>query len=288
MTLTTDLGPLDGRVLVGGGAYGNLQALEAFDRLAGGLGIPPGNVIHNGDIAAYCADADACSDLARTRGWASIKGNVEAQLAAGAQDCACGFAAGGVCDTLAARWYAHIDRTLQPRNRAWMANLPDHLRFTLAGKAFTVVHGSPLKTNRFMFASLAMDDFSAELDAAGGDAVIAGHSGIPFTRLIGRRAWTNPGAIGMPANDGTRRVWALLLEPRDGGIRFSHLAFNYDCRAAAARMRACHLPEGYADALETGLWPSLDILPATERKRTGTALALTDTHWLATVTQAAE
>ena len=287
MTSTADLGILSGRVLVGGGAYGNIQALEAFDRLARDMGIAAGHVIHNGDIAAYCADAEACCDLAGSRGWHAIKGNVEARLAQGAADCACGFATGGACDALAARWYAHIDRTLGPGHRRWMAGLPDHLRFTLAGRTFTVVHGAPRQMNRFMFASLAQTGFAAELDAAGSDAVIAGHTGIAFTRLIDRRAWINSGAIGMPANDGTRRVWALLLEPAGNAVTLRHLAFDYDSRTAAARLRAVGLPEGYAVALETGLWPSLDVLPPAEHAATGVALAPPDVSWSAPLRRAA-
>ena len=34
-------------------------------------------------------------------------------------------------------------------------------------------------------------------------------------------------------------------------------------------MRAAGLPAGYADALETGLWPSLDVLPPAERAAAG-------------------
>ena len=37
------------------------------------------------------------------------------------------------------------------------------------------------------------------------DAIIGGHSGLPFTQTLGSRLWHNPGAIGMPANDGTPR-----------------------------------------------------------------------------------
>lgn len=272
MTVTVDLGPLSGRVLIGGGAYGNLQALTAFDRLALDLGIASGNVIHNGDIAAYCADPAACIALARTRGWVAIKGNVEAQLAAGLDDCGCGFAAGSACDGLSALWYAHADRTLGLEARQWMAGLPDHLHFTLAGRRFTVVHGSPARINRFMFASLAHEEFVRELDAAAGDAVIAGHTGIPFIRPLGRRLWANPGAIGLPANDATPRVWALLLEPGPAGIRFTHLALAYDTGAAARALRAAGLPEGYGTALETGLWPSLDVLAPAERAATGCPL----------------
>jgi len=34
------------------------------------------------------------------------------------------------------------------------------------------------------------------------------------------------------------------------------------------------LAEGYAKALETGLWPSLDILPESERNQTGLPIEL--------------
>ena len=37
-------------------------------------------------------------------------------------------------------------------------------------------------------------------------------------------------------------------------------------------MLAEGLPGGYADALVTGLWPSLDVLPEAEKSRTGRAL----------------
>ena len=43
-------------------------------------------------------------------------------------------------------------------------------------------------------------------------------------------------------------------------------------------MRERGLPAGYADALETGLWPSCDVLPLRERER-GTPLAATSLVW---------
>ena len=42
-------------------------------------------------------------------------------------------------------------------------------------------------------------------------------------------------------------------------------------------MRSANLPPGYAAALETGLWPTLDILPAKERAAAGQPLAETAT-----------
>lgn len=40
----------------------------------------------------------------------------------------------------------------------------------------------------------------------------------------------------------------------------------YDHHGAAAAMRRCGHANGYARTLVTGLWPSLDVFPATERK----------------------
>jgi predicted phosphodiesterase len=277
MTTPTQLhiGTFTAPVLVCGGAYGNLQALQALARLQARLAIADSHVIHTGDAVAYCADTEAATRFIASRNWHAIRGNVEEQIAAGADDCGCGFEEGSACDAASALWYAHAVATLSPASKAWMTNLHDHLTFDMAGLAVRVVHGSVRQTNRFMWASLAEADFTAELDAAYADMVIAGHTGIPFTRHIGTRCWHNSGALGMPANDGTQRVWASVLEPAAaGGIRITHHALLIDASRAANGIRAERLPAGYADGLETGLWPSLDILPDEELALTGQPLQL--------------
>jgi predicted phosphodiesterase len=271
---TLHLGTIDAPLLVCGGAYGNLQALEALAAFQSETGIPDSHVIHTGDAVAYCADTEAASQFIASRRWHAIKGNVEEQIAAGAQDCGCGFEEGSACDVASARWYAHAVATLSPASKAWMTGLPSHLTFEMSGRRVRVVHGSVNQTNRFMWASLPEADFAGELDASDAELVIAGHTGIPFTRIIGARCWHNSGALGMPANDGTRRVWVSVLSPASSGIKISHHALSFDGATAAAAIRRDGMPTGYADGLETGLWPSLDILPEVERAATGRALDL--------------
>jgi hypothetical protein len=41
---------------------------------------------------------------------------------------------------------------------------------------------------------------------------------------------------------------------------------------AKTAMEAVKLPQSYADALTTGLWPAVDILPEAEKALTGQAL----------------
>ena len=271
---TVNLGNLSKPVLVCGGAYGNLQALEKLAELQCTLDIADNHVIHTGDAVAYCADTSASVRYIASRRWHAIKGNVEEQIALGGDDCGCGFEQGSACDAASVRWYAHSVATLSADARQWMAALPAKLIFSMGGITAQVVHGSPLRSNRFMFASLPDVEFQHELDQAAVDLVVAGHTGIPFTKAVGHRYWHNSGALGMPANDGTGRVWASVLRPALNGLDITHHAIEYDAATAARLIRAQHLPRGYAEALETGLWPSLDILPETEKAAAGTPLKL--------------
>jgi predicted phosphodiesterase/pyruvate-formate lyase-activating enzyme len=262
----------DAPVIVFGGPYGNLEATRALLEEAERLGIPGERMICTGDVVAYCADPAGTVDLVRRSGAHVVMGNCEESLAARSGDCGCGFVPGSLCENLAAAWFAHADRTLDGDARAWMASLPRRIDLAFQGRRFAVVHGGVSLINRFLFASTAAAVKAAELETSGADGIIGGHCGLPFTQTIGGKLWHNAGAIGMPANDGTPRMWFSLLIPEPSGLRIEHRAFRYDHAAAARKMRAAGLPEEYALALTTGLWPSCDVLPYREIRERGVPL----------------
>lgn len=278
---SVDLGALDGPVLLFGGPYGNLQATQALRARAATMGITPDRVICTGDVVAYCAHPQETVDLIRDWGIAVVMGNCEESLAEGAADCGCGFEAGSACDALSEQWYAHARAALGAGATAWMAGLPRAVRFTLNGVRFAAIHGAVTEISRFVFASTPAPAKAADLDRLGVDAVVGGHSGLPFEhRLPDGRLWLNAGVIGMPANDGTARVWYAVAAPGpDGAIAVHRHALAYDHPAAARAMRRDGLPEAYAACLETGLWPNLDVLPAAERATQGAALGETAMIW---------
>jgi predicted phosphodiesterase len=263
--------PLSPPILVFGGPYSNLRATQAMRARAAELGIPPSSTICTGDVVAYCAEPEETTALVRDWGCHVIAGNCEEQLAAAAEDCACGFEEGSECDRLAKGWYPFANARLSPASRAWMAALPKTLTFALGGLRFRVIHGGVDLINRFVFAS-ERDVLAEELERAGADVVIAGHAGVPFIERIGRRTWFNPGVIGMPANDGSADVWYGLIELDAGRIVLSTHRLAYDHVAAAAAVRRAGHADGYARTLITGLWPSLDIFPPPERAATGKRL----------------
>ena len=170
-----------------------------------------------------------------------------------------------------------------------MAALPRLIRFTLNGRPMAALHGGASRINRWVFASTPAAEKRAEAVLAGADGIVAGHCGIPFVEIFGGRLWCNAGTVGLPANDGTPRVWYAILAPeRQGAISASLCALTYDHALAAQKMRRAGLAEGYARALETGLWPPSEILPPAERAATGRALTETRNFWMVAERAAAE
>lgn len=266
-------------LLAFGGPLSNFDALEALMAEAGRLGIPPGRMICTGDVAGYGAEPEACARLLRDHTIATVMGNVEEALGSEATDCGCDFVEGSTCDALAGRWYGYAAAQVSNDSRAWMRALPRRLSLPLGDHAVTVIHGGVRRINRYVFASdrAALAEEAKALPQPG--IVVAGHAGIPFSQSVGDTLWHNPGALGLPANDGTPRAWYAVLVPRGAQIEISHHPLAYDHGAAAAKMRRAGLPEAYARALETGLWPDTAILPAAEKAATGVALAPAVTVW---------
>lgn len=258
-------------LLVFGGPYSNLRATAALRAEAKHLGIPPARVFCTGDVVAYCAEPEETAQAVADWGCHVIQGNCEQQLAVGAADCACNFEEGTACAALAKGWYPFADARISDGMRDWMGHLPETLRFRYGGLTFRLVHGGTDVVNRWVFAS-EPDVLGDEVVRSGADVTIAGHAGLPFVARVGSAVWFNPGVIGMPANDGTPDVWYGLVHADAAGVRLTTHRLAYDHVAAAAAMRRFGYANGYAKALITGLWPSLDILPAAEQADTGKRL----------------
>lgn len=263
-------------LLVFGGPYSNLQATRAIASEAERLAIPPANVVCTGDVIAYAARPEETATLIRDWGIAVVAGNCEVQLAAGADDCGCGFEEGSTCDRLARGWYPFSLAHTSAATRQWMAGLPPRIDIAYAGFRIAALHGGARQNNRFLFASetAALEaEFAAAAADRPCDVVVAGHAGIPFIARLREGAWINAGVIGMPANDGTPDGWYALLTPAPGGLEVTLHRLSYDYVSAAAEMRRAGHANGYARTMVTGVWPSLDVLPAAERGRTGEPLA---------------
>ncbi len=258
----SDLGELSGEITVFGGPYSNRQALEAL------LETARGTLICTGDMVAYCGAPRTVIEMMQRNRVHVIAGNCEKQLAANALDCGCGFEDGTTCDVLSAAWYGFANENVSQAARSWMGDLPDVIVFTHKGRRYAVLHGGLTGIARFIWSVSEDAVFHEELDALNMlcgdvDVVLAGHSGIAFERQVAGVSWINAGVIGMPPHNGQQSTEFLRISEQ-GKASFENL--SYDVSEAVSDMEQAGLRQGYHKALQTGIWPSEDVLPEAPRR----------------------
>ena len=280
--VTTDAAvqPASLPLLVFGGPYSNLEATRAVLDEARRRNIPPHRILCTGDLVAYCGTPVETVRLIRDAGILVIRGNCDEQLAAGADDCGCGYPPDGMCDRLSRSWYEYASRHLGADERAYLGGLPQTCVVPVGSARLLAIHGTLSSVNEFVFHGTPDARKRADLADITYDGIIAGHSGIPFSQVLDDKLWHNAGVVGMPANDGTPRIWYSVLSPLpDGSIEVEHRALHYDYMAAQAAMAAAGLVPEYREALATGRWPSFDVLPLRERSLAGHPLGESVLKW---------
>ena len=259
-----NLGVLEGKILLFGGVYSNLQALEKLKHISEELKIVPENCICTGDIIGYCAQPEETIQLFKLWGARSIVGNVEIQLRDNEADCGCDFREGSRCDGFSQLWYPFAQSKLTKNSIDFIATFPDHITFNFGGNINTVVHGSYNNVSEFIFKSTPWNLKEASFNDTKSDVIIAGHCGLPFKDEKNKKQWINPGVIGMPANDGEPHVWYAVLEEINGKMIATHYTMNYNHQLTSQLMKNGLLPEEYARTIVTGIWDNTEILPAVE------------------------
>lgn len=263
------IGDLNGPVLVFGGVYSNLHALEALYRSAADHKIPSTNIICTGDIVAYCAHPVECVDFMREWDVHTIAGNVELNLLDQADDCGCNFSEGSRCDLLSKQWYPYAKAQIKPDQIDYITTIPHHIKFSYGGKKVTVIHGTVENVSGFIFKSTPWAEKKSILQSEDSDIIIAGHCGLPFIDRHGDKIWLNAGVIGMPANDAQTNTWYAIIDSKDGDIQVTFHKLHYQYQKAADAMIEKSLPLSYAQTLVSGLWDNCDILPEVETAQQG-------------------
>ncbi|HEY6320963.1 MAG TPA: metallophosphoesterase family protein [Thermoanaerobaculia bacterium] len=278
-----DATPVEGpfrKVAVFGGVYSNRLALAAVLADAARRGAEA--VYCLGDLGGFGPEPEKVWPLLLAGGVRSIQGNYEQSLAAGREDCNCGYT-DPRDNHFAAISYAYTARHCSPAFKRWLGSLPARRRVLVGGRELLLVHGSPRRVNEFLFHSTSPDAFlEVLLDQHRCDALLCTHTGLHWHRRLpsGRDA-VNVGVIGRPPNDGRPEVRYALLEARPArsgdaggaagdddavGIGVELVPVRYDHQAMAAEVRRAGLPEEFAETLLSGWWTTcLEVLPARER-----------------------
>jgi len=254
------------RIAVFGGIYNNYLALEAAIRDARQRDAEALYCL--GDLGAFGPHPDRVFPLLKDNDVRCIQGNYDNSIGNDLADCQCGYT--DPRDNHFARLsYQYTYRNTSPENRAWLRALPAERRLPLGRYRTLLCHGSPRKTNEFLWESTTPTHFLEHLATVhAADVILATHTGIKWQRRLSRdRHFVNVGVLGRPENDGRTNVWYAILEARpDFSVEF--IPLEYDYNRLAQDMRDESLPREFIETVLTGWWTTcLEILPAKERRR---------------------
>ncbi len=274
-----------------GGLYGNVEALQAIQAMreaeaSQGRAV---ELVFNGD--AHWFDVDA-ADFARIAGalqqHAACSGNVEAELARGAQGAGCGCAYPEFVDDAVVQRSNRIMARLQDTARGFaphreaLRRLPRLLRLRLGAHDVGVVHGDAWSLAGWSFSQEALRQAQrahwpggpASLPAAWSEAGVrvlcSSHSCLPAAVELGlhgaSRVLMNNGAAGMPNFRGSSHgvITRLSSDPRPppdslygtllDGLRIDAVAVRYDHAAWCRRFLRDWGPGSDAHA---SYWPRI-------------------------------
>lgn len=255
-----------------GGIYNNYLALEAALADANRQGAEA--VYCLGDLGAFGPHPDRVFPLLQEANVICVQGNYDDSIGHELNDCQCGYTDPRDNDFAQISYDYTLENT-SPRYREWMRTFPKELRLEIDGLKLLLCHGSPRKTNEFLWESTTSTAFLDRLaDEYRADVILGTHTGIHWERALSQgRRFVNVGVLGRPENDGCTHVWYALLRtgPDAQASRPLEIEFrpvSYDHQRLAREMREEKLPDEFIETILTGWWSTcLEVLPAKERRR---------------------
>ena len=255
------------RIACFGGIYNNYLALEAAIHDAQRRGVDALYCL--GDMGAFGPHPNRVFPLLFDHAVQCVQGNYDDSIGNALDDCQCGYT-DPRDNHFAQISYDYTLANTSQVNRAFLRSLPGSIRFEVAGKRVLLCHGSPRKTNEFLWESTTSTHFLERLaDEYAADVIAVTHTGIKWHRkLSGGRHFINVGCLGRPENDGQTNVWYAVLEfDSSNGCQIEFVPVVYDHRRLAHEMTQEELPLEFVVAVETGWWTTcLEVLPGKERR----------------------
>ena len=252
-----------------GGIYNNHIALRAAIDDARSRQVDA--VFCLGDLGAFGPHPDRVFPLLIDNDIAVVRGNYDDSIGRGLRHCQCGYT-DPRDNEFAAISYEYTYNNTDAKWRPWLRELPEHRRIQLGDQRVLLCHGSPRRTNEFLWESTTSTQFLDRIaDGCQADVIVGTHTGIKWQRALSRhRLFVNVGVLGRPENDGQTNVWYAILEATaaDTPPDVTFVPVRYDHHRLADEMKRERLPQEFIDTILTGWWTTcLEILPVKERRK---------------------
>jgi putative phosphoesterase len=213
------------RILIVSDIHANWAALAAIDE-------PHDLCLCLGDLVDYGPDPALCVRWAMKHVKYAIRGNHDHGVAQGVP----------VVGEAGYRYLTRVTRPLMweslgPEERRYLLRLPLTCRFTIEGKKYLLVHGTP----RDPLDEYVMKDpavWAKRLQDVDADVVCVGHSHMQFNLRVGNSVVVNPGSVGQPRDGDPRAAYAII---EDNRVELKRI--EYPVHETLARIDQSRLPD---------------------------------------------
>lgn len=254
------------RLALMGGIYNNYLAFEAAIKDANKKGVD--EIYCLGDLGAFGPYPDRVFQIIHENNIKVVQGNYDHSVGNGLNDCQCGYT--DPRDNYFAKLsYDYTFKNTSDENKLFLKNLPKEIRLNIYDKEILLCHGSPRRTNEFLWESTTSSHFLAKLfKDFNADIILGTHTGIHWHRFIENKLFANVGVIGRPENNGKIDVGYTIFEINNNDYLTQYVSIEYDYLRLALEMKEEKIPEPFIETILTGWWTTcLEILPAKERIR---------------------
>ena len=213
------------RIAVMGDIHANLPALRAVIDDAAKIGAEALYCV--GDVVGRGPHPNEVVDELRRLEIPTVQGNWDEAVGMDREQTGAAFAtADAEAEANASmRWTAE---TMTDENRAWLRQLPQTLRLTIAGRSMYLFHGSPLKKNEYLWASRPSRVLARIASDEADDLLAFGHTHEAFHRVVGQAHFVACGSVGCGTEGDARARYAVVYfgEP-DISVGFRSVDYDH-------------------------------------------------------------
>jgi putative phosphoesterase len=213
------------RIAVMGDIHANLPALRAVIDDVAKIGAEALYCV--GDVVGRGPHPNEVVDELRRLVIPTIQGNWDEAVGMDREQTGAAFAtADAEAEANASmRWTAE---TMTDENRAWLRQLPQTMRLTIAGRSVFLFHGSPLKENEYLWASRPSRVLARIASDEADDLFAFGHTHEAFHRVVGQAHFVACGSVGCGTEGDARARYAVVYfgEP-DIAVGFRSVDYDH-------------------------------------------------------------
>jgi putative phosphoesterase len=227
--------------------HANMHALQAvWDDLERQK---PDAVYCLGDLVGYGAYPNEVIEFIQKWDISTIMGNYDQGVGFDLDDCGCAYkdAEDRRLGTMSLMW---TREHTSDQNKNFLRNLPAQIKLWDQQPRLLLVHGSPRKINEYLYEDRSQSTFERIAGLIEADALLLGHTHLPYTKYVSGVCFVNAGSVGKPKDGDPRAGYTMLTLGERTEVEFRRVV--YDIHAAAQAVRETGLPDIYATLLESG------------------------------------